>query len=435
MQDCPIEAESESLSAVAEHIAEVADSEVDIIFASYEWVVHSVAPPPDGNMWSVDHPLFRQDHLSAIDAAVPPGAWAERVTALLQMLIDEFASLTIEAHRVHGFIKPLGSVPGTSWTLPNHCWLAVGASHAWFLLDPAWAAVPGTGLAFFTAPEHFIYTHCPLLERWQLLASPVTLAAFWGLPQLAPAFFSRGLEMPTIAPAVTETGTVSVSIRVPAGIMVRPHLLDLPDLNEVSPHPDGTRGVPPGAYVFAHRKLAAGESGAGTATVDWEVFARLPEPGRDFCIRLVAWEAGERPEVEVMMMKVTPGPSARDVGRVLPNTHAQWIRAMCSLIHPPPTAALRAGEPVRVRVRVPKATGEVAVGIPGGYAFTLLEREGENDEFVGEVTPTPDAESLAVTTYSDENPGIFLPLLTWDLRETIRSPFRSLSASPEGKRR
>lgn len=395
-------------------------------------------------------PLFRP-HLAAAEGEIlgsTKGAWAEKVAKLLALILIQFGMqvrpLAVgvgpvlipagilpvvcmagseeiqnrtcprsQAHVVHGFIKPLGSIPGAKLRLPNHVWNAVRANGTWRLLDAAWAAIPGSRMDFFTRPQHFIYTHMPLARRWQLLPEPITVERFWAMPQLAPAFFPLGIQIPDQVPSETPTGTATLRLPMPSHITPFPQLLELPGMQEVTPHPPGTRGVPPGSYIFA--EVAPGTD-RDAPMVTWEVTARLPEAGKDYCIRIMASAAGS-PAVEVMMVRVSAPDGGPDVGRVLPNFHSQWLRSKCTLLSPLPSVAVRKGAPVDFQLVVPGAVGGVAVGEPGGYAFELLEKR-PGDEYVGRVAVAPDADSFVVTTHSLDNPGIYMPLLKWHLKDS-----------------
>jgi len=422
---CPAETVLRGLHAVCEYLADLSkDDEVRLLRAAYAWVLSVVQAPPREDAWVARVPLFRP-HLAAAEGEIlgsTKGAWAEKVAKLLALILIQFG---MQAHVVHGFIKPLGSIPGAKLRLPNHVWNAVRANGTWRLLDAAWAAIPGSRMDFFTRPQHFIYTHMPLARRWQLLPEPITVERFWAMPQLAPAFFPLGIQIPDQVPSETPTGTATLRLPMPSHITPFPQLLELPGMQEVTPHPPGTRGVPPGSYIFA--EVAPGTD-RDAPMVTWEVTARLPEAGKDYCIRIMASAAGS-PAVEVMMVRVSAPDGGPDVGRVLPNFHSQWLRSKCTLLSPLPSVAVRKGAPVDFQLVVPGAVGGVAVGEPGGYAFELLEKR-PGDEYVGRVAVAPDADSFVVTTHSLDNPGIYMPLLKWHLKDSTHSPFHSRATSP-----
>jgi len=421
---CPAAVMAEGIDAVCTYLVEACETELDLLRAAYVWTLSVLQPPASGDMWVPGVPLLRPE-LAAAEAGLTDrttGAWAERASALLASILVRF---NLQAHVVHGFVKPLGSTPGTRLALPNHAWNAVHVDGRWRLLDVAWGAIPEARTAFFSPPEEFIYTHLPLMQRWQLLPRPVALETFWTMPQLTPSFFPLGLLIPEHVPTRSETGTSSLVLSVPADIILFPQLLEPPSLEEVTPHPAGTPGVPPGSFVFAE---VAGASRRGEGLTDWEITVRLPEPSRDYCIRVVAARPGEEP-VEVMMAGVASPGAGADMGRVLPNYHDQWLCSKCQLLSPRPHASLRRGDTVDFRLVVPGAQGGVAVGEPGGYLFELLER-GPGDEYSGRVTVPAEADSLVVTTHSLDNPGVYMPLLKWHLGGGTFPTFKSRASSP-----
>ena len=66
-------------------------------------------------------------------------------------------------------------------------------------------------------PEHFIYSHMPTEDRWQLLARRVTVDEFRELASLKPAFFRRRLGVVDCPRCVIEdaAGQATVTIGQP----------------------------------------------------------------------------------------------------------------------------------------------------------------------------------------------------------------------------
>lgn len=366
-------------------------------------LLHLRYAAPSQTLCSVPYILLHPRHPLGQDPEKP----ARRVVAYVERLAG---ATDPQAHVIQGYIKPLGSIPGTKLRLPNHAWNAVDIKGKWRLLDPAWASNPEAQLAFYTPPSEFVFTHLPLTQRWQLLGDPISVEDFWALPQLAPAFFPLGVAIPEEVPSLCETGTASLRLPMPRDTVPFPQLLELPGMEEVTPHPPGTKGVPPGSFVFAE----VGAEASGEELTQWDITARLPEPSKDYCIRVVA-SRGSDPAVEIMMVRVSSPASGLDVGKVLPNYHDQWLRSRCRLLSPRPQEVLSPGQVVSFRIVVPGAVGGVAVGEPGGYQFELLERK-DGDTYVGTVKVPENAVSLVVTTHSVENEGIYMPLLKWHLK-------------------
>ncbi|CAG9463433.1 unnamed protein product [Pedinophyceae sp. YPF-701] len=436
---CPPALLQQGVKAVASYLFEEFDEDTTFLRGAYHWVLSVVEAPEDAMTWSTSAPLLRPEleEQGATRALLPyvTGAWAERVAALLVRVLRE---AKIMCHEVHGYIKPLGFTPGDRLEMPNHCWVSVRVGGRWRVVDPAWAAVPGATLTFFTRPEDFVYTHLPLLERWQLLEEAVSVDDFWDLPQLAPAFFSLqlGLISRTL-PHTTNTGTVHFQLLTPHDVTPFAMLAKLPDRrigdsvggdtahSHVEVLPRG-KGVPAGGLAFIEtsreadgRREAGGMHGGALV---WNVYARLPDSKKPYCICLTAARNGEQ-QVDVMTVKVQAREDAQEVGRLLPAAHPQWLFTRCALLSPKPTERVVAGESLHLRVVVPDALiGDVAVGEPGGYLFTLLEHVG-GDVYEGSVV-VPAAPVLVVTCQSVDNPGVYAPLLKFRIDGPDGKPFR-----------
>ena len=88
----------------------------------------------------------------------------------------------------------------------GHGWNAVLLNGRWRLLDVTWASghINQQGqfqkqfndFWYCTPPEHFVYTHLPKQDRWQLLSRPISSKQFAGFPRLSGEFFRLGLKLP-----------------------------------------------------------------------------------------------------------------------------------------------------------------------------------------------------------------------------------------------
>ena len=87
---------------------------------------------------------------------------------------------------------------------PGHAWNAVLLGGRWRLCDPTWGAgaVDPDGAFraefndfwFCTPPKYFVFSHFPDEQRWQLLDSPISRAAFEAFPAMRSGFFRYGLK-------------------------------------------------------------------------------------------------------------------------------------------------------------------------------------------------------------------------------------------------
>jgi len=149
------------------------------------------------------------------------------------------ASAGLDANFVIGDVRGYrGTSDDTLVSKYQHAWNTVQIDGQWVLLDSTWGAPqtaepPADSFArrnyyFQTPPNQLIFDHLPETPDLQLLANPVTPAAFHNLPNLKPAFFIDGLRLgnafsDSIAtPAGTPTG---VTVAAPEGIFIAATLL------------------------------------------------------------------------------------------------------------------------------------------------------------------------------------------------------------------
>jgi transglutaminase/protease-like cytokinesis protein 3 len=58
---------------------------------------------------------------------------------------------------------------------------------------------------WFTPPGVFLFTHLPFQSYWQLVGEPLSQEAWWGRPEVTPAFFAAGCQLldPNLAAVTT----------------------------------------------------------------------------------------------------------------------------------------------------------------------------------------------------------------------------------------
>lgn len=138
---------------------------------------------------------------------------------------------------VGGYSKGYGFRHGDSFRGKNgdHAWNAVLADGKWRLLDCCWGAGycddyhhfqrRFTDHQFAVQPEHFVLTHLPEEDRWQLLEEPLTLEEFEETASPKIQFFHLGLKLLSHTNAVlhARSGELKVRIANPlgAGLLAR----------------------------------------------------------------------------------------------------------------------------------------------------------------------------------------------------------------------
>lgn len=247
----------------------------------------------------------------------------------------------------------------------GHAWNAVLLDGRWRLLDVTWAAghadKAGKFVAQFnefwfnTPPEHFVFTHLPQHERWQLLSSPWTAARFDRTPTLNGHFFRYGLKF---TDGLTEPLQVAQELVIrwpaPADVVGISHLVD-----EKGRALEGwtLTQCPPG---FIETRVRTPGSGRYTL----KVFARKREP---------AWKADPKNPGSydgVASYKVVGQGGA---ARPFPGTFGSFHRAGAELLAPQ-EGVLRSRQRYQVRLRVQGA--EEVVAFLGSKIVATLKEEG-----------------------------------------------------------
>ena len=166
--------EERSIQHLARYLHRAGRSDGARIRAAFRWTADRIA-------YDVDALTGRRPSQSADTTFAARMGVCEGYARLLVALLTE---MDIEAEYVDGWGLPRN---GTAAISPDglHAWVAARAGRDWILIDPTWAAggvARGRFIArykpewFATPPDDFARTHIPTLERWQLLASPLSLA-------------------------------------------------------------------------------------------------------------------------------------------------------------------------------------------------------------------------------------------------------------------
>lgn len=172
-------------------------------------------------LWIIDNIAYDVD---AFFSGIIGDTSAEQTLENRKSVCDGYANLfyalagemNLEAVKITGYSKGYGYVEGQVFERTNHAWNGVKIDGKWELLDATWGAgyVDGNGSFiksydeswYMPDPEHFIFTHLPITQEWQLLYTPITKARFEDLPSLEPAFFLWGFTPQSVYDLV-DSGT------------------------------------------------------------------------------------------------------------------------------------------------------------------------------------------------------------------------------------
>lgn len=123
------------------------------------------------------------------------------------------------------YISGYARFTAPSNTGPSHAWNGVEIEGRWYLLDITWDAGQLQNGRFeakyktdflLPPPEHFVRTHYPRNEDWQLLAKPLPRGEFLRMPLLLPRFHAYGLTL--VAPnraQISAQGRANIVIENP----------------------------------------------------------------------------------------------------------------------------------------------------------------------------------------------------------------------------
>lgn len=109
-------------------------------------------------------------------------------------------NLGLPCKKVHGYARGVGTsiLEEDSNFTSNHAWNIVQLENNWYLVDCTWDSGYMNGKIakqqyttdwLFLKPDHFIYTHFPQNQQYQLLSNPIAKQDFALLSDLRPKFF------------------------------------------------------------------------------------------------------------------------------------------------------------------------------------------------------------------------------------------------------
>nr|WP_093186109.1 transglutaminase domain-containing protein [Thiocapsa sp. KS1] len=195
----------DDLDALAAFLGGLANDDCGRAYAIYYWLSQNIAYDTKGFFTGEFGSLTPESVLQRREAV------CSGYSRLFQALATRIG---LDSREISGVSKGYGW--STDGTLGDHAWNAVRIDGQWGLIDATWGAghlndqnrfVRATDdFYFLTPPERFIYNHLPKDPAWQLLPAPISHAEFLALPDLAPAFFVRGLELMDNVGAVLKTG-------------------------------------------------------------------------------------------------------------------------------------------------------------------------------------------------------------------------------------
>lgn len=198
-----------TIDSLAAKLEETADTEAEKSLAIWLWITNNIA-------YDVDSYLSGQSGENSAEAVLENrkstcGGYANLFYALAE-------AMDLEAMVIIGYAKGDGYEEGDEFDIwdMNHAWNAVKIDGDWQLLDATWGAGAINSSQEFVEdydeswympdPEHFIFSHLPVDNQWQLLDTPITKSRFEQLPDLKPVFFLWGFTPQDVYDAI-DSGT------------------------------------------------------------------------------------------------------------------------------------------------------------------------------------------------------------------------------------
>lgn len=170
--------------------------------------------------------FFHEEHIGIIEVFYSSSC----VKTVNQFVFNAFSYAGLHSIIISGYAKGVNYKPGMKFNpgTNKHTWNAVLIYGTWCLVDADWAArkiikklwklhYQLDEYFFLPAPNHFISTHFPDDQQWQLLNKPITLEDFENMPRMKPEFFKYGLEFSSHHLVIIYgEGEINVRLKYPA---------------------------------------------------------------------------------------------------------------------------------------------------------------------------------------------------------------------------
>ncbi len=217
-----IKYEGNSVSELAEILAQNASTDLEKARIIYTWITHNIA--------------YDTSALLALKSGVYPDVKSTAVLNTRQTICSGYANLYqqlasemgLKSVIVLGYAKGLDYIVGQDSSV-NHAWNAVKIDEKWYLIDTTWGA--GTvnngsfsplfnPYYFASPPEEFIYSHFPENSKWQLLNQPLSRQNFDVLPNVSMDLFKNNIQLVSHQnKSISTNNNLSVTLKVPQDVV------------------------------------------------------------------------------------------------------------------------------------------------------------------------------------------------------------------------
>ncbi|MFC1841272.1 transglutaminase domain-containing protein, partial [Thermodesulfobacteriota bacterium] len=185
----------QSIDLLRDYLINGTNNDFEKVRSVFTWIANNINYDID-SYFSENNDINLNDDILITKKAVC-GGFAQLFEDILS---SEVKTITISGYAKDSKYSQVDRFNGK----PNHVWNAVKIDSKWYLLDVTWAAghinknkkyvKEFDDTYFLTPPEHFIFDHLPIDNRWQLISTPISLNEFEELIHLKASFFAMGFS-------------------------------------------------------------------------------------------------------------------------------------------------------------------------------------------------------------------------------------------------
>lgn len=212
-----------SASELANILSQYATTDLEKARLIYTWITHNIAYDVVALNTFMNYNIYPDVSVRSVLNT------RETICSGYANLYQQLAqNMGLRSVIIIGYAKGVDYAVGNDNNV-NHAWNGVQIDGKWYLLDPTW----GAGIInndnfekrfndfyFATVPQHFIYTHFPENNKWQLLETSYTRDVFDNLPMVSHHFFRNNFELVSHKnKEIFANNIVNITLKAPQNIV------------------------------------------------------------------------------------------------------------------------------------------------------------------------------------------------------------------------